>query len=347
MNDDARAEMYGRLSAVIGAYLCETFFFGATTFLIHSTWLSQETGIYSAVFLFSSVFMLSKRPSTPVRNSMLAVSTVMYAVCAVHWAMNMSIAAKFLRIGEAPMSPFELLVVVYLPTINYILSDGIVVWRAWVLWGPSRRFRVFVPLLFSLVCTLVLSAVGAAYLYTAIEYKSERSGTVSRYIGWTVWGLSIGTNLWATGLICIKTWQHRRSVRALLGKGTATSTAEKVLIFMVESGTLYLCIWVAYMISTFTQWEDVLFLDTAIVQVVGIYPMTIVLLVTMRLSTVDVLSMSDPEAFEPPISIRCTSPDSPDSLPIEDVGGFLESGCDVVPHEGGSSGTLVYDCSER
>ena len=72
--------------------------------------------------------------------------------------------------------------------------------------------------------------------------------------------------------------------------------------------------------------------------------MTIVLLVTMRLSTADALSMSDPETFEPPISIRFTSPDSP---PIEDVGGYLESGCDVVPHEGGSTGTRVYDCSEK
>ncbi|KAI9443125.1 hypothetical protein H4582DRAFT_1158495 [Lactarius indigo] len=244
MGDDARTEAYGQLVTLIGAYLCETFFFG----------------IYTAVFLFSSVFMLSKRPSTPVRNSMLAVSTVMYTVCAVHWAMNMVIAAKILRVDEALMSPFELLVVVYLPTINYILSDGIVVWRAWVLWGPSFRFRVFVPLLFSLVCTLVLSAIGAAYLYTGTEYESGRDGIVSRYIGWSVWGLSIGTNLWATGLICIRTWQHRQSVRALLGKGTTSSTAEKVLIFMVESGALYLCIWVVYMISTFTQWEDVPFL---------------------------------------------------------------------------------------
>ncbi len=72
--------------------------------------------------------------------------------------------------------------------------------------------------------------------------------------------------------------------------------------------------------------------------------MTIVLLVMTRLNTADVLSMSDLDAFEPPISIRFTSLDSP---PIGDVGGFLESGCDVAPHEGGSTGTLVYDCSEK
>ncbi|KAH9055146.1 hypothetical protein EDB83DRAFT_1109508 [Lactarius deliciosus] len=311
-----------QLVTTIGAILCETFFFGA----------------YSAVFLYSSVLML-KRPSTPVRNYMLAVSAFMYAVSAVHWAMNMAIVTRFLRVGRDFMSPFERLVVVYLPTINYILSDGIVVWRAWVLWGPSRRFTVFIPPLFSLVSTLVLSAAGAAYLYIGTEYESERDDAMSRYLGWTVWGLSVGTNIWATGLIYIQIWQHRQFVRSLLGKGTATSTAEKVLIFMVESGALYLCIWAVYIISTFTDWNGAHFLNTAIVQVVGIYPMTIVLLVTIRLSTADVLSMSGSESSKPPISIRLTSPDS---LPtVGDVGGFLESGCDVAPHEGGLCTTVL------
>ena len=33
-------------------------------------------------------------------------------------------------------------------------------------------------------------------------------------------------------------------MRSLIGKETAISTAEKVLVFMIESGVLYLCIWV-------------------------------------------------------------------------------------------------------
>jgi hypothetical protein len=102
---------------------------------------------------------------------MLAVSAVMYAVSAIHWTVNMAIAAKSLRYGTLLITPFETLVTVYLPTINvrhpsrlhlrrmliaakYILSDAIVVWRAWVVWGPSRRFTVFTPPILSLVCTL-------------------------------------------------------------------------------------------------------------------------------------------------------------------------------------------------
>jgi len=323
--------MIDYFAVIIGADLCESLFFG----------------LYTAVFLFTSIFMLSKRPSTPVRNSMLAVSAVMYTVAALHWAMNMAIAWKSLRAEILLITRFEMLVIVYLPTINYILSDGIVVWRAWVVWGPSRRFTVFTPPILSLVCTLGLSAAGAAFVYLSNDYESEQAGNVSRYLGWTVWGLSVGTNLWATSLICIRMWQHRKAVRALLGKGTASSTAEKVLIFMVESGALYLCIWLLIMTLSFINWDGalVLFLDATIVQVVGIYPMTIVLLVTMHLSTAEVLHLHDHENFEPPISIRFASPESPPT--IRDEGGFLESDCDVARHEGGSTGTLMYDGSEK
>lgn len=43
-------------------------------------------------------------------------------------------------------------------------------------------------------------------MYLSNDYESEREGGVSRYLGWTVWGLSVGTNLWATSLIFIRMW---------------------------------------------------------------------------------------------------------------------------------------------
>jgi hypothetical protein len=43
-------------------------------------------------------------------------------------------------------------------------------------------------------------------VYLSDDYEAEREGAVSRYLGWTVWGFSFGTNLWATSLICIRTW---------------------------------------------------------------------------------------------------------------------------------------------
>jgi hypothetical protein len=42
MDNNAGAELYGLLINLIGSYLCETFFFGATMSLIHSAWLSRS-----------------------------------------------------------------------------------------------------------------------------------------------------------------------------------------------------------------------------------------------------------------------------------------------------------------
>ena len=77
----------------------------------------------------------------------------------------------------------------------------------------------------------------------------------------------------------------------------------------------------------------------------GIYPLTIVLLVTMHLSSAEVLHRTEPEALETPIPIGFASPES--SSIIRVVGGFLEGSGDVVSHEGVSTGTPVYHSSEK
>ena len=113
------------------------------------------------------------------------------------------------------------------------------------------------------------------------------------------------------------------------------------------------------------NWNGTLaiFLDLAIVQVTvsailscfdrlsgssthqGIYPLAVVLLVTMHRTSTEVLQQTIPEASEPPITIEFASPESTSTT--RDVGIFLESGYDAVSHEGGSSETPVYESSEK
>jgi hypothetical protein len=49
---------------------------------------------------------------------MLAVSVVMYAVSATHWALVVAFSIRALRTGKFLLTPVEVLFVVYLPTIN-------------------------------------------------------------------------------------------------------------------------------------------------------------------------------------------------------------------------------------
>jgi len=78
---------------------------------------------------------------------------------------------------------------------------------------------------------------------------------------------------------------------------------------LVESGAIYLCIWIAYIATSLYNPRRGLYFGMdvfhiAIAQVVGMYPTTIIVVVAMRLSTVEILSRSGVEAdtlpFPPP-----------------------------------------------
>ncbi|KAI0269759.1 hypothetical protein BC834DRAFT_967501 [Gloeopeniophorella convolvens] len=269
--------------------VCETFFFG----------------IYTVLFTFSMAFLFLKRGRTWTRDLVLAASVVMYTVSATHWAINTALLVRAARNSSATgtvMSPAEELAITYVPSINYVLSDAIVVWRAWVLWG--RRYDLFIPPILFLLGTIATSVVSAA-----IASKSVISDTLQAEfniivgLDYSAGGLIILTNLWATGLIFIRAWQHRLFLRSLMGKSTPRTRAEKAVAFLIESGAIYLCIWITFVVVNLTSQRET-FIKAVMVQVIGIYPTIIVVVVTMRLSTADVLSQSSrSEQLAPPTPI--------------------------------------------
>ncbi|KAH9980357.1 hypothetical protein BGW80DRAFT_496393 [Lactifluus volemus] len=252
--------------------------------------------------------MLRKGLSNRTRNAMLAVSLVMYAVSAIHWALVFVVATRTLRIGKLTVTLPEALAVAYLPMINYILSDGIVLWRTWILW--DRRVVLFIlPFLF-LVCTLVATIASAIYMYDDYTTNVVRDANMGQAFGWAIWGLTVGMNLWATSLMFIRAWQHRRFLRSVLHEENTKGKAEKTLAFLVESGAIYLCIWVAYIMITACGVDRGILLDKGLIQLVGIYPTAILIVITMRLSAADILTHSGRESrrYSAPIVFMPRSP---------------------------------------
>ncbi|KAI9510615.1 hypothetical protein F5148DRAFT_1178552 [Russula earlei] len=301
VNLDAIVRMY------VLSILCETFFFGA----------------YTALLVFSIIFILYRRPPSRTRDILLALSVIMYSISTAHWALSIVHSAKFLRIGPAALTPVGTFIIVYLPTINFILSDGIVVWRAWVLW--ERRFLLFIPPLIFLVCTLGVTVASIIDFYESFRNPhSKILQILGMYFEWSTCGFTVVTNLWATGLIFIRAWQHRCALRSLCVKETFTSNAEKALAFLVESGALYLCLWIAYTSASFAMGR-VFFFQSTIVQLVGMYPTVIVVVVTMQLSSADILSR--PFADGPRLPIVFIPPSSsPQPLLPDDAGSLMETG---------------------
>ena len=107
--------------------------------------------------------------------------------------------------------------------LKFILSDGIVLWRAWVLW--NRRFILFIPPLIFILCTLgehrqitrkpflydtiyllVISVASAVFTYESTIIQSVPETDVAYILVWCIFGLTISTNIWSTCLIFIRAW---------------------------------------------------------------------------------------------------------------------------------------------
>jgi len=100
---------------------------------------------------------------------------------------------------------------------------------------------------------------------------------------------ALATNLVATSFILFRIWEHRQFVKSDIAEGNATDKVTNILTLLVESSFIYCFVWVIYIMAyfqVFTQ-TGLLIMDSIMVQIVGIYPTLIILLVAINRSQVD------------------------------------------------------------
>ncbi|THV01702.1 hypothetical protein K435DRAFT_853565 [Dendrothele bispora CBS 962.96] len=159
----------------------------------------------------------------------------------------------------------------FLDSMIYVVGDGIVVWRAWKL----CPHQIFVKLALT-ICMMGSSA--GALLHAGLiaknltaNFNASTSGRFNDLI------LAIPlclTNLTATALIGYKAWN--------LGLTNGSSKkVQKILLLLIESGTLYLWIWIGYAVAAhFAQSNTDIFIQvysTILPQLSAIYPILIIL----------------------------------------------------------------------
>ncbi|TBU25785.1 hypothetical protein BD311DRAFT_763857 [Dichomitus squalens] len=179
--------------------------------------------------------------------------------------------------------------------LNILIGDGVVWWRACVVWR-NRIVYIVGPLLLTL--TLVIGVLEV--------HKSETGPSLHLQILIGVDGfadafvvLTMSVNILATSLIAYKAWGHRRLLQKHVGSdGTKTRTL-KALALLVESGTIYcalLIFLVVYQLSrplevtsnasAFAQTGWYL-TDGCLFPITAIYPTTIIVIVAMNRSPID------------------------------------------------------------
>ncbi|KAL1702533.1 hypothetical protein EV121DRAFT_293223 [Schizophyllum commune] len=253
--------------------------------------LSAFYGIHVAVYL-AAVSALARRTSNGY--FLLIITTLLFAVSTVWFMVNFHLE---IAVALAAFRPdvYDILRHVAAPLlvivrINHVLSDVVVVWRAWILWPRSRRVRAV--LIGAIVCTAAGSVVELAYSYTKFGWMAyaanlpEQSANYSRAF-LTILPVIL-TNVLSTALVGYKVWEYRRNVKSSLG-GVAQTRVEKILLLLVESGVIYSAIWVIYLgvvladingafDSDLTHMGPAAMMGPVMPAIAGIYPTVVVII---------------------------------------------------------------------
>ncbi|KAI0056956.1 hypothetical protein BV25DRAFT_1480917 [Artomyces pyxidatus] len=175
--------------------------------------------------------------------------------------------------------------------INYILSDAIVAWRALRLWNSNTR--VFIVLLVFVLGTIAAAGsdlgLSLSQLFNTHSVVEEESNSKEGRRALVLAGPTLATNLCATLLIAYQAWRYRVAVNAHLNENNAATKVEKIFALLVESGVVYCVMWVLYILAAFRVFPNPgpSIMDGIMVQISGIYPTIIIILVCLHKSPCD------------------------------------------------------------
>ncbi|KAJ7584589.1 hypothetical protein C8J56DRAFT_951392 [Mycena floridula] len=163
--------------------------------------------------------------------------------------------------------------------ILVLLSDAIIVWRAWVICN-RRALKII------LSCCMLGALVGT--LFEGIKVlKSLAAGrpseTMAVFLSMMLPILT--TNLVATLAIGHKAWVYRRTVRNNPSViSVSTEAHNKVFLLFLESGLLYLVVWALDTTLGFIPSANLAYtyVDITVSYLLAMYPAVIIILVTQR-----------------------------------------------------------------
>ncbi|KAL1745539.1 hypothetical protein HDZ31DRAFT_63033 [Schizophyllum fasciatum] len=124
--------------------------------------------------------------------------------------------------------------------VNFVISDMIVAWRAWVLWPNNIAVK-------SALALCVFCSIGGAIANCVLELRAPHLLPAANcsFI-YTIPVLC--TNLLATIMVGVRISRYRRDVKGLLDQMTKRTRAENILLLLIEVGFIYCLLWVVYIV---------------------------------------------------------------------------------------------------
>ncbi|KAH8985042.1 hypothetical protein EDB86DRAFT_2390614 [Lactarius hatsudake] len=247
--------------------------------------------------------MIQKGLRSPSQKIMFGVIVFMFSLSTAYLGVSMAdliilIKTWYLVIdlsnSTGTRSPTETLLVLFnaLAPINYVLTDGVVVWRAWIICRDECRKLLRAPIVM-LVLTMfgVASTIGVRiFINIDPANREDRLADIIDVFQEITYISSLITNILGTGIISLKAWRYRRWIVADLQHVVDKRTkAERVLALLVESGVFYIFSGAFMVASSLIRLPGSHFTleslySQAAVHLAGMYPAIVVILVNREAS---------------------------------------------------------------
>ncbi|KAJ3768976.1 hypothetical protein FB446DRAFT_749707 [Lentinula raphanica] len=252
-------------------------------------------GIYAVLIPVSSYIMLRRGLKTKARKVLFGVTIFMFLLSTSYWIASISTLIQLIQVWFLAPDPDARSAPNYLPffnaliLVNYIITDGVVVWRAWVLCSVDGT-RALTMCLFMLgLATVSVSATIAIRIaliaintQTGEAFNKLNHGINVTQVATLI--LSLLTNSLATSLISLKAWRSRVEIRNSLENAVDRhSRAGKIFALLIETGVIYSLSCLTVLISTLIPLKEGTLGDlyTPVnTQLAGIYPVVVLLLIT-------------------------------------------------------------------
>ncbi|KAI0254091.1 hypothetical protein BJV78DRAFT_1371651 [Lactifluus subvellereus] len=215
-------------------------------------------GIYLSLISILTYVMTRNGLEAQTHRIVFALMWFMFALSTMYWISSVvitfwTIVAWFSRLDPSTHNPPGWLPMVNaVLLINYIITDGVVVWRAWVLCADQSTAVLMIPVVTLIINFLFYATtVGVRGALFIVPGGLKAHRILARIIDIAQvsnLGLSLLTNVLATSIIAYKAWKYRKSLSQVFGH--KTSQASKILFLLIESGMLYIVIGVSLGLSS-------------------------------------------------------------------------------------------------
>ncbi|KAJ7221245.1 hypothetical protein GGX14DRAFT_429342, partial [Mycena pura] len=258
--------------------------------------------IFTVLIITSSNILIARGLNSHLGKTMFSVTLVMYALSTYDWAVDVHLVRDELQVllpADLMQPPPDHARRIAVNTALHIsqsiannictmLSDIVVCWRVYVVYGRNKSVLAMAATLLTLLCTGIitcnLTQIGQGFpgitnLHRLVPKQLQ--------IDVVTLMLSALVNIWATGMIGLKAWRCRRNIRHYLKDTTRRTFTEGVLALFAETGTVYTILWILKNIIIIPSVEPTSYTYYASVvmfQMTGMYPTLIIILVALRKS---------------------------------------------------------------